>query len=196
MFRRIGIGADEREDHVGVVCTRRPDLLTVDDEMIAVQHRTRAQPGKVGTRAGLTHAQRCGDLGAQNRHRPPLLLLVGAERQQRGRDDADALRVERVIDASPRQLLAVHELLQDACVAAAELRRIARKQPAVVELQSLPAPRPFRHVRRRTRPLGGRLGLGGQMLVEEGDELRAERLDLVIERQLHTAQHIKYLTFG
>ena len=34
------------------------------------------------------------------------------------------------------------------------------------------------------------------MLVEKGDELRAELLDLVIEPQLHTNQHIKYLTFG
>ncbi len=33
------------------------------------------------------------------------------------------------------------------------------------------------------------------MLVEERDELRAERLDLGIERELHAIQHIKYLTF-
>ena len=31
-----------------------------------------------------------------------------------------------------------------------------------------------------------RLGFVRQMLVEEGDEFRAERLDLVVERQLHT----------
>ena len=83
------------------------------------------------------------------------------------------------------EFLAMHELLEDARVAAAELRRVARQQPAVVELQPLPAPRPLRHMRRRARPLRRRLGLGGQMLVEKGDELRAECLDLVVERQLH-----------
>ena len=123
VFRCVGIGADEREDDVGVVRTRRPDLLTVDDEVIAVQHRPRGQSRKVGTRARFTHAQRCGDLGAQDGHRPPLLLLVGAERQQRCRDDADALRVERVVDAPPRKLLAVHELL-------AGCPRCGRRTPA------------------------------------------------------------------
>jgi len=56
-----------------------------------------------------------------------VLLLVAAERQQRGGDDADPLRVEAMVDAPPRQFLAVHELLQDAGVAAAELRRIPGK---------------------------------------------------------------------
>ena len=185
VFGRVGIGADEGEQHVGVVRAGRPDLLTVDDEVVAVAHRTRAQAGEVGARAGFAHAERRRDLGAQDGHRPPLLLFVRAERQQRRRDDADALRIERVIDAPPRQLLAVHELLEDVRVAAAELRRISRQQPTVVELQPLPAPRPLRHVRRRARSLRGRLGLGRQMFVEERDELGAECLDLVIEPQLH-----------
>ncbi len=34
------------------------------------------------------------------------------------------------------------------------------------------------------------------MLVEEGDEFRAERLHVGVEPQSHTAQHIKYLTFA
>ena len=79
----------------------------------------------------------------------------------------------------------MHELLEDVGVAAAELRRVARQQPAVLELQSLPPPRPLRHMRRRLRSLRGGLGLGGQMLIEEGDELRAESLDLIVEPQLH-----------
>ena len=187
VFRGVGIGADEGEQDVGVVRTGRPDLLTVDDEVIAVEHRTCGQARKVGTRARFTHAQRRGDLGAQDGHRPSLFLFVGAERQQRRRDDPDALGVERVVDASPRKLLAVHELLEDVRVAATELRRVSRQQPAVVELQPLPAPRPFRHVRGRAGSLRGRLGLGGQMLVEERDELGAECLDLVVEPQLHRA---------
>ncbi len=83
------------------------------------------------------------------------------------------------------EFLAMDELLQDSGVAAAELRRVARQQPSVVELQPLPAACPFRNVRRRAGPLPRSLGLGRQMLVEECDELRAECLDLVVERQLH-----------
>ena len=89
-----------------------------------------------------------------------------------------------MIDPAAGQLLAVHELLQHARVAATELRGIARQQPAVVELQLLPAARPLRHVRRRAGALA-RLGLRGQMLVEELDELGAKRLDIGVEGQLH-----------
>jgi hypothetical protein len=79
-----------------------------------------------------------------------------------------------VIDAPPREFLAMDELLEDAGIASAELRRITRQQSAVIELEALPTARPFRHMRRRTRSLRRRLGLRRQMLVEEGDELRAE----------------------
>jgi hypothetical protein len=79
----------------------------------------------------------------------------------------------------------VDELLEDAGAAATELGRVAREQPAVVELQPLPPARPLRHMRCGARTLGGRLGRTGQMLVEEGDEFRAERLHLGVERQLH-----------
>ena len=61
-----------------------------------------AQRRQVGAGARLAHAERRGHLGPQDRHRPPLLLLGGAERDQRRGDDADALRVEAVVDASSR----------------------------------------------------------------------------------------------
>ena len=71
-----------------------------------------SQAGQVGAGSGLAHAQRGGHLGAQDRHRPPLLLLLGAERQQRRGDDPDALRVEGVVDPPARQFLLVDELLE------------------------------------------------------------------------------------
>jgi hypothetical protein len=186
VFRRIRVGADEREDHVGIVGARGPHLLSVDDEVVAVELSAGGQPGQIRTRPRLTHAQRGGDVRAQDGRRPAPLLLVGAERQQRRRDDADALRVEAVIDASPRQLVAMDELLQDASVAAAELRWVARQEPPVVELQALPPARPLRDMRRRTRPLGG-LRLGRQVLVKELTEFSAKVLDLGIEGELHGA---------
>ena len=113
-----------------------------------------------------------------------LLLLVGAERDQRCRNDVDALRVEAVVDAALAELLEMDELLQDGGIAAAELRRLARQQPAVVEQQPLPAARPGGHVRHRPGPFGG-LGLAGQVGLDELHELGAELLDVGIEGELH-----------
>jgi hypothetical protein len=55
----------------------------------------------------------------------------------------------------------------------------------VVELHTLPTPSPLWNVRGGSGPFARRLGFGRQMLVEEGDELRAKGLDIVVERQLH-----------
>ncbi len=172
------------EQEVGVVGARGPHLLAVDDEVVAVTHRAGAQRREVRTGARLAHPKGSGHLAPQHGHRPAMLLLIGAERNQRRRNDVDALRVEAVVDASSAQLIEVHELLQHGRVAAAELRRLGGQQPAVVEQQPLPVARPLRHVRHRRRPLQ-RVGLLGQMLVEECRELGAELLDVGIKSQLH-----------
>ena len=72
-------------------------------------------------------------------------------------------------------------------VAAAELGRVARQQPAVVEHAAAASggPSPGRRLLDRDRSSG--LGLGRQVLVEERDELRAEGLDVSVEGQLHGA---------
>ena len=46
VLRRVGIGADEGEQDVGVVRARRPHLLAVDDEVVAVDDRTGAQAAR------------------------------------------------------------------------------------------------------------------------------------------------------
>ena len=122
----VRVGAHERQQHVGVVRAGGPHLLPVDHEVVAVAHGPGAQRRQVGARARFAHPERRGHLGPQDRHGPLLLLLVGAERDQRRGDDADALRVEALIDPPPRQFLAVHVLLQERRVAATELRWVAR----------------------------------------------------------------------
>src|SRR5258708_113498 len=117
--------------------------------MVAVENRAGTERSQVRTRPRLTHAKGRGHLPTQDRNRPPLLLLLRPEREQGRRDDAHALRVEAVVDASPGQFLAMDELAEDVGVSAAELGWIPRQEPSVVELQPLPATRPLRHVRRR-----------------------------------------------
>jgi hypothetical protein len=146
MFGGVGVGADERQYHVCVVCPGRPHLLSVDHEVVAVTHRSGPKRGQIGAGTRLAHPQRCGDLGTQDRYRPLLLLLGRAEGDERRGDDPDALRVEARDDPAAAQLRLQDVLLQDRCVPAAELRRVARHQPAVVELQPLPPPGPVRHV--------------------------------------------------
>ena len=117
----IRIGAHKGQQHVGVMRTGGPHLLPVDDELVAVPDGLRAQRRQIGTGARLTHPDRRRHLAAQDRHGPLLLLLVGAERQDRRRDDADTLRIEAVVDPPPRQFLTVHVLLEYRRVAATEL---------------------------------------------------------------------------
>jgi hypothetical protein len=80
----------------------------------------------------------------------------------------------------------VDVLLQDRRVPPAELGRIARKQPSVIEHEPLPLAGPLRYVTTRPRALEG-FCVVGKVLVEEGDELGAEGLDVGVEGQLHSA---------
>ena len=186
VFGRVWISANKSEQHVGVVGSGRPHLLPVDHEAVPVAVGTGAQRSQIGAGTGLAHAKRRRQLGAQDRHRPPPLLLRRSERDQRRGDDADALRVEREIDASAGQLLLMDILLQQRGVSPTELRWVSGQQPAVVEHQPLPAARPSRDMAARSRPLQ-RLRLRRQVLVEEGHELCAEGLDVSVEGQLHGA---------
>ena len=148
------------------------------------RHRPRPQGRQVGAGARFAHPERRGDLRPQDRHRPLLLLLAGAERDQRGGNNADALRVVALVDPSSREFQLIRVLLQDRRVAATELGWVAGDQPAVVEHQPLPATGPVRDVTTRPRPIE-RFGLRRQILVEKGDELGTEGLDVGVKCQLH-----------
>src|SRR5690606_36355813 len=74
-------------------------------------------------------------------------------------------------------------LLDDARVAAAVFGRIAGEQPAVVELDALPAPGPVGSVRAGVRAF--QTVRVGQVFVEEGVEFGAEGFDAAIEGELH-----------
>jgi hypothetical protein len=94
--------------------------------VVTVEYRAGGKASQIGSRSWLTHAKGRGHLRAQDGNRPPVLLLLGAERQQRCRDDAHALRVEAVVDAPPGKFLTMNELLQDSGVPATEFWGISR----------------------------------------------------------------------
>ncbi len=53
VFGDIGVGPAEREDHVGVPAGGGPDLLAVDDPLVAVELGLAAEPGEIATGIGL-----------------------------------------------------------------------------------------------------------------------------------------------
>ena len=53
VLRDVGIGAGDEHAEVGVLAARRPDLLAVDDPLVAVRHGPRREPGEVGAGARL-----------------------------------------------------------------------------------------------------------------------------------------------
>ena len=91
---RVGVGAGQHEDPVGEVAGRRPDLLAVDDPLVAVEHRpgtrgcrgrsrrwARSSPGTRGPRPRGSAGRKCA------------LLLVGAPLQDRVADHLDGEHV-------------------------------------------------------------------------------------------------------
>ena len=92
MLLRGGIGAHQAEDPVGVIRVRRPDLLAVDDVVVAVACRAGLQRSEVGAgiRLGIALApadQPCCDL-----RQMLLLLRLGAVFEQRRPEHGDAER--------------------------------------------------------------------------------------------------------
>src|SRR4029079_16704456 len=113
---------------------RDPDLLSVDDVLVAVAHRGRAQVGEVGTGLRLAEALAPVLVGRQDAGQPPLLLLLGAPRDDHRADLPDAVRVEDAGRAHPRHLLGVDDVL-DRCGLAPvpRLRPVDRRPLALVE---------------------------------------------------------------
>ena len=107
VLRRLGIGAHEQLAPVGEVAERVPRLLAVDHEVVAVEHRAALQRREVGARVRLGEALAPDVVAAQHAGQELLLLLVGAELDDRGRDVREPERVQRArraaSGASPRR---------------------------------------------------------------------------------------------
>ena len=117
VLRDVGIGAHEAQAPVGVVGARRPDLLAVDDEIVAVEHGSGRQAREVAARARFAHAEAPRDLGPQRGNEESFALLVGAVIANRRGDDAQGLRIERTRDLAARHLFEVDHLLHRCRVA-------------------------------------------------------------------------------
>ena len=128
MLGRIGIGADQRKHRVGSVRGRGPDLLSVDDEIVAVAHGARGQRGEIGAGARLAVALRPGDFTVEDRRQVLFLLLVRAVDDQGRSEHVNAGAADRR-RAGLGELLIEDELLHRREAAAAVLGRPVRRDP-------------------------------------------------------------------
>ncbi len=124
------VGAHQHEDPVGVVGERGPDLLAVDDEVVAVEHGLGAQRGEVGAGIGLAVALAPDVLAGEDARQMEALLRrrAVADQQRPEHDDAHV--------AHPRAAVALVLLDQDQMLGrrqahAAVLARPAGREPAV-----------------------------------------------------------------
>ncbi len=83
MLRHVGVGAGDQDAVASPVCARGPHLLPVDDPVITVADRLRAQRRQIGTSAGLAEQLTPDVLPAQDARQVPVDLIVGAMGEQR-----------------------------------------------------------------------------------------------------------------
>jgi len=110
--RRVGLGAHEHEHHVGVMGRAGPDLLAVDEEVVALLAGAGLQRGEVGAGARLGIALAPDHLAADGRRDIGPLLLLAAGLEQGRHQHRDALARQAGREAGPRELLGDDEGLE------------------------------------------------------------------------------------
>ena len=145
MLGQLRVGAAGEPDVVGLVGAGGEDLAAVDDPLVAVEHRRRAQRGEVGARARLGVSDREVELAGEHPGQVLRLLLRRAEPHERRAHGGHRDERERRTAALD---LVEHDVLLDRRPAlAAVLLRPAEPEPAVladlrtrVRQMSVPSP--------------------------------------------------------
>src|SRR5581483_3357039 len=133
VLRRVGVRAREQDHVLGDVRAGGPDLLAVDDVVVAVLDGPRLHGGEVGAGAGFGEALAPDVVALDDAREVLLLLLLGAVEDdgRAGPAGADA-EVAPAWRAGERHLLREDELLHDGHAGAAVLLRPGRGDPAAV----------------------------------------------------------------
>ncbi len=134
----LRVGAHDAEDPVGEGATGTPGLLSVEDEVVTVEDRLGLDTGEVGARFGLAPALGPDVFTTRHPRQEEVLLLLGAEVEDRGRQQADTVGTDPTGHARQPVLLFVDQPLDQVAVAAAVHRRPGRHRPAGVEEDLLP----------------------------------------------------------
>jgi len=185
---RIGVGAHEQEAPVGDVRHRRPDLLAVDDEMLAVQHAARLEVGEVGARVRLRESLAPQLVGGQDLLQMPRLLGRRAVLHQRRAEHREPAAVDELGRLGARHFLEEDDLLGERGAAAAELLRPVHADVAGLPHRLLPGAQPPDLVDVRPRR---RERLPPQVVrhvaLEPRPNLLPKRLLLLAELEIHSS---------
>ena len=174
----VGVGLRHEHDEVGARAVGDERLRAVDDVVVAVAHRARADSGDVRAGAGLGDAERGDLLALDRRHQVGLLQVLGAELQDRRRRhvgvDGDAHREPAVVRL--RHRLATHDRHEVvAALAAVLLGEVDAEEAELAHALEDP-------VREAVAlPL---LGVGRKLLPAEALDRLAQRLVLVGEAEV------------
>ena len=129
--RPVGVGAADQVAVVGQLTEARPDLLAVDDEVVAIAHGAGRERGQIGSRVRLGHADAPRRLAREDAGEELGLLIGGAVVDQRRPHlpVGEPHRGDRC--AGGDQLLADDQPVDRRLAAAAELDRPRHADPAV-----------------------------------------------------------------
>ena len=127
------VGPAQDEDVVGDEALGGPDLLTVDDPLVAVELGGGLQAGQVGAGVGLGEALAPGDGAGEDAGDELLLLLLGAPLQDGGADEGVAEEVATHRGAGPGELLGEDHALHGGEALAAVLRGPGGADPTALE---------------------------------------------------------------
>ena len=141
MLGRVGVGAGQQEDVVGVARLGGPHLLAVDDPLVAVELGPRREAGQIRTRVGLAEALAPGDRPVEDARDELLLLLLGPPLQEGGADQRVAEEVGPQRGPGPGELLVQHDLLEEGQPLAAVLGGPAGADPPAGEQRGRPLAR-------------------------------------------------------
>ena len=111
MLGDLRVGAREQQAPVGDLAAARPDLLAVDDEVVALVHGGGLERGQVAAGVGLGVELAPQLLGREDLLEIALLLRVGAVDDDGRPDDADAQAVGRRRRVGLRHLVGHDRLL-------------------------------------------------------------------------------------
>ena len=179
---RLGVGAHQTEDPIGVVPQGIPGLLAVDHVVIALAHRPRAQRGKIRARPRLRVPLAPPSLARADRRQEPALLSGAAEGDQHRRDHLHAERQD-ARRIRHRRFLFEYVLLHGIPGGAAELPGPRHRAPTAIVQASLPAQVLGTLERHAAAHLVAKVLR--KMLAQEGAHFLAERALLPGELEMH-----------
>src|SRR5712692_11662569 len=165
---------------------RRPDLLALDNEVVAFLDRARLQRGKVGSRVGFRIALAPDLLAGDDLGDETLLLLFRAPMHQRGADEPWPGADERQRCVKAQQLLMIDDSLEEAQPASTVFRRPIDAGPSARRELPIPSDTPVPVV---FATLGDAIERQGRIVrrvfFEPLPELMPERLGLFAIVKIH-----------